>query len=150
MTMILFSFFSSLSWRCNMHHKSTILASFFPGSCFSWFAVKILFNLGVQMRFFLTEKKEDSCLKFKMKESCLINQEKKNLERITRYLKFLGIQTRFFFSFFKRFLSDLQDKWHVIYLCAHTYIYTDVERYLFIYNYARNVFRIITLEVSNF
>jgi hypothetical protein len=27
---------------------------------------------------------------------------------------------------------------------------TDVKRYLFIYNCARNVFRIITLEVSNF
>ncbi len=120
-TSIFFYFFFMVFLR-NKLHKSTILASFFPGSCFAWFAVKILFNLEVQMRFFLTEKKEDSCLKFKTKESWLFNQEKKNLKRITRYLKFLGIQTRFFFSFFKRFLS-LQDKWHVIYLCAHTYIY---------------------------
>ncbi len=100
-------------------HNSTILPSFFPGSCFSRLSIKILFNLEVQMRFFSTGKKKDSCLKFTMERILTDQSEKKNLERIARYLKFLGVQTSFFFSFLKRFLSDLQDKWHVMSLCIY-------------------------------
>jgi hypothetical protein len=48
------------------------------------------------MRFFLTGKKKDSCLKFKMERILTDQSEKKNLERIARYLKFLEVQARFF------------------------------------------------------
>jgi len=58
------------------------------------------------MRFFLTGKKKDSCLKLKIERILADRSEKKNLKRIARYLKFLQLQTRFFVAGRKRFLSD--------------------------------------------
>jgi hypothetical protein len=64
-----------------MKHKSTILPPFFPGSCFSRLSAKILFNLEAQIRFLVTGRKKDSCLKFKMERILTDRSGKKEPEK---------------------------------------------------------------------
>jgi hypothetical protein len=114
-----------------LDHKSTILTSFFPGSCFSRLSVKVLFNRGSEEILFNRKERRFS---FEVQDERILTDQsgKKNLERITRYLKFLGVQRRFFFLSLKGSCLNcmINGTWYIF---VHILIYIYISWALFIH-----------------
>jgi hypothetical protein len=99
-----------------IHHKSTILPSFFPGSCFSQLSVQILFNR--KEKRILFEVQDGKNLDWSIRKKRI----RKESQDIKNFLEFR--QASFFLSLKDSYLIlKINGTW---YLCAYIHIYTNV------------------------
>ncbi len=83
---------------------------------------RFLFFLVIRQESFFLPLAKNLAWSSRWKESCLIDQDNKNLERITRYLKFLVIQASFFLFLLKDsyLIFKINSAWC---FCPYIYIY---------------------------